>query len=152
MRAVVQRVSRAAVAVAGESDREIGTGLLILLGVTHTDSEAEAKWLAEKCASLRIFPDENGKMNRGLLDVGGEALVISQFTLYGDTRKGRRPSFVGAARPELADPLYLRFADLLRGAGVSRVETGTFGAHMNVSLVNDGPVTLVVDTPEKETA
>ena len=152
MRAVIQRVSRAAVAVAGEPDREIGTGLLVLLGVTHTDTEAEAKWLAEKCASLRIFPDDEGKMNRGLLDVGGEALVISQFTLYGDTRKGRRPSFVGAARPELADPLYVRFADLLRGAGVTRVETGTFGAHMDVSLVNDGPVTLVVDTPGKETA
>ena len=103
--------------------------------------------MAEKCANLRIFTDAEGKMNRSLLDTGGEALVVSQFTLYGDARKGRRPSFVGAAPPELADPLYRRMAALLREAGVPRVETGTFGAHMQVSLLNDGPVTLLLDSP-----
>ena len=134
-------------AVAGEPTRSIGPGLLVLLGVAPGDGEAEARWMAEKCANLRIFTDAEGKMNRSLLDTGGEALVVSQFTLYGDARKGRRPSFVGAAPPELADPLYRRMAALLREAGVPRVETGTFGAHMQVSLLTDGPVTLLLDSP-----
>ena len=147
MRAVVQRVRRASVAVDGEPTRVIGPGLLILIGVAHADTEAEARWMAEKCANLRIFSDDAGKMNRSLLEAGGEALVVSQFTLYGDARKGRRPSFVHAAPPERADRLYLRMAECLREAGVARVETGTFQAHMLVSLENDGPVTILLDTP-----
>ncbi len=143
----MQRVRRASVAVDGEPTREIGPGLLVLIGVAPADTEAEARWMAEKCANLRIFADEAGKMNRSLLEAGGEALVVSQFTLYGDARKGRRPSFVHAAPPEIADRLYLRMAALLREAGVARVETGTFQAHMLVSLENDGPVTILLDTP-----
>jgi D-tyrosyl-tRNA(Tyr) deacylase len=146
VRAVVQRVRRASVEVEGEPRREIGRGLLILVGVAHEDSDSEARWLAEKCANLRIFPDDEGKMNRSLLETGGEAMVVSQFTLYGDVRKGRRPSFVHAAPPEIADGLYLRVAALLREAGVPRVETGTFQAHMLVALENDGPVTILIDT------
>jgi D-tyrosyl-tRNA(Tyr) deacylase len=125
----------------------IGAGLLVLLGVAPTDGEAEVAWLADKLVNLRIFRDEADKMNRSVLDVDGEALVVSQFTLYGDTRKGRRPSFVGAAGPELAEPLYERFCDALRAAGVRAVARGRFGADMDVALVNQGPVTLVVDTP-----
>ena len=152
MRSVVQRVRRAAVAVEGEPTRGIGAGLLVLVAVAPGDGEAEARWMAEKCAHLRIFPDEAGKMNRSLLDCAGEALVVSQFTLYGDARKGRRPSFVGAASAEIADALYLRVAALLRELGVPRVETGTFAAHMLVSLENDGPVTLILDTPREAEA
>jgi len=149
VRAVVQRVSRASVAVDGEETRGIGRGFLILVGVTAGDDEPEARWLAEKCANLRVFPDDDGKMNRSLLDCGGGALVVSQFTLYGDVRRGRRPSFVGAADPSVAEPLYLRMAELLRETGVTPVATGTFGAHMRVELVNDGPVTLILDTAER---
>jgi D-tyrosyl-tRNA(Tyr) deacylase len=144
---VVQRVSRASVAVEGEDPRSIDHGLLLLVGVAPGDGEAEAAWLAEKCAHLRIFPDDAGKMNRSLREIGGGALVVSQFTLYGDARKGRRPSFVGAAPPEIADPLYRKVADGLRAAGIDPVATGTFGAHMEVSLVNTGPVTLILETP-----
>lgn len=147
MRAVLQRVSRAAVSVDGAVVGEIGPGLLILLGVAPGDAQDQVTWLARKCAELRIFSDDAGLMNRGLLEVGGEALVVSQFTLFGDTRKGRRPSFVGAAPPILAVPLYEGFARALRELGVVRVETGVFGAHMEVSLVNDGPVTLILETP-----
>ena len=147
MRAVVQRVSRASVAVEGEPTRAIDGGLLVLVGVAPGDGEREAAWIAEKCANLRIFPDDEGKMNRSLLECGGGALVISQFTLYGDARKGRRPSFVGAAPPEIADPLYRKVADGLRAAGVDPVATGTFGAHMEIDLVNTGPVTLILETP-----
>lgn len=147
MRAVVQRVTRASVAIDGEATRAVGPGLLVLVGVAPGDGEREARWMAEKCANLRVFADAAGKMNLSLLEIGGEALVVSQFTLYGDARKGRRPSFIGAAPPEIADPLYLRVAELLREAGVRRVETGTFAAHMRVGLENDGPVTLVLDTP-----
>jgi D-tyrosyl-tRNA(Tyr) deacylase len=126
-------------------------GLVILVGVTHGDGETEARRLADKCANLRIFPDDAGKMNRSVLDCRGGALVVSQFTLYGDVRRGRRPSFVDAADPVVAEPLYLRLADLLREAGVGPVATGTFGAHMRVDLVNDGPVTLILDTAERGT-
>jgi D-tyrosyl-tRNA(Tyr) deacylase len=118
---------------------------MILLGVTHGDGEEQARWLANKVAGLRIYEDAEGKMNLGLLDVSGQALVVSQFTLYGDCRKGRRPSFTHAARPEVAEPLCERFVELLREAGVGRVESGVFGAHMMVEIHNDGPVTLILD-------
>jgi D-aminoacyl-tRNA deacylase len=147
LRAVVQRVSRAAVRVEGLTVGAIGRGFLVLLGVTHADGRAEAEWLARKVAGLRVFEDDAGKMNLGLTDVGGEVLVVSQFTLYGDVRKGRRPSFTDAARPEQAEPLVDYFASRLREEGL-RVETGVFGAMMEVALVNDGPVTLWLDTAE----
>jgi len=146
MRAVLQRVNRGIVAVAEERVGEIGPGLVILLGVKEGDGEDEAAWLAAKIANLRIFGDEEGKFNRSLLDVGGEALVVSQFTLYGDARRGRRPSFTDAAAPEVAEPLIERFCALLRQEGVSRVATGRFGAHMMVEIHNDGPVTIWLDT------
>lgn len=145
MRALVQRAARGSVDVAGERIGEIGPGLVILLGITHSDTEKEAAFVAEKCMNLRIFEDEAGKMNRSLLDIGGEALVVSQFTLYGDASHGRRPSFTEAARPEQANPLYETFVELCRGYGV-RVATGRFGADMKLSLVNDGPVTIMVES------
>ena len=123
----------------------IGSGLLLLVGFTEGDDEAAVRWMAEKVVGLRIFPDADGLMNVGLDDTGGDLLVVSQFTLYGDTRKGKRPSFVKAAHPELAVPLYEKFVDVLRGTAPGRVETGVFGAHMDVALVNDGPVTLVLE-------
>lgn len=151
MRALVQRVSRAAVDVPGpdggvERTGEIGRGLLILLGVGHTDGDAQVQWMADKLANLRIFEDESGKMNRSVLEIGGAALVVSQFTLFGDVRKGRRPSFVGAAPPEAANARYEAFCEALAALGVP-VARGRFQAHMEVSLVNDGPVTLSVETP-----
>jgi D-tyrosyl-tRNA(Tyr) deacylase len=149
MRAVIQRVSRAAVTVDGETVGKIGTGLLVLLGVTHTDTPADARWLAEKIVGLRIFNDADGKMNLGVTDVGGAVLVVSQFTLYGEAQKGRRPSFVAAARPEQAIPLYEAFVNGIRALGVP-VETGRFGATMAVELVNDGPVTLILDSPPND--
>ena len=147
MRAVIQRVSSASVTVDGQVTGEITKGLLILLGVAPNDGEKECQWLASKLVNLRIFSDLEGKMNDSLLDCGGDALVVSQFTLYGDTRKGRRPSFIGAAHPSIANPMYERFCDVLQAQGVKRVERGVFGAHMDVRLLNDGPVTLIVDTP-----
>jgi len=140
MRAVVQRVAAARVTPGGA----IGAGLCVLLGVAASDTEPDAERLAGKVARLRIFENEDGKFDRSLLDTGGEALVVSQFTLIADTDKGNRPSFAGAARPELADPLYERFCQALRELGVA-VETGVFGARMQVELVNDGPVTIIVD-------
>ncbi len=145
MRAVVQRVSQASVTVGDEVVGAIGQGLLILLGIGVGDSEAEARLLAEKTANLRIFADEEGRFNRSLLDIGGEALVVSQFTLYADTRRGRRPSFSDAAPPEIAAPLVDVFASELRRLGVA-VSTGRFGAMMRVALVNDGPVTILLDS------
>jgi D-tyrosyl-tRNA(Tyr) deacylase len=145
MRAVVQRVARASVTVDGNTVGQIGQGLMILLGVTHGDGEEQARWLAHKIAGLRIFDDEEGKMNRSLLDVGGSALVVSQFTLYGNCRKGKRPSFTGAAQPEIAERLYERFVSLLGEAGVDQVESGIFGARMRVEIHNDGPVTLILE-------
>jgi D-tyrosyl-tRNA(Tyr) deacylase len=144
MRAVVQRVTRASVSVDDQVIGAIGPGLVVLLGVAHNDSEAEARWLAEKIVNLRIFRDEAGKFNRSALDVGGEVLVISQFTLLADARRGRRPSFTEAAPPEVAEPLVDRFAELIRQRGL-RVATGRFGAYMLVEIHNDGPVTLVLD-------
>ena len=141
MRALIQRVGHGRVTVAGESKAEIELGLVILLGVGPDDGEEQAAYLAEKIANLRIFEDEAGKMNHSLLEAGGAAIVVSQFTLYADTRKGRRPSFVGAAAPEQAQPLVQRFAELLNQKGVP-TQTGEFGAHMLVEIANDGPVTL----------
>lgn len=147
MRAVIQRVSEASVRVAGELVGQIDGGLLILLGVGPLDDAATADLLAEKIANLRIFADEEGRFNRSLIEIGGAALVVSQFTLFADTRKGRRPSFIDAAPPEIAAPLVETFADALRQRGL-RVATGTFGAHMQVALVNDGPVTITLDTEQ----
>jgi len=145
MRVVVQRVRRARVTVGEEVAGEIGQGLLVLLGVTHNDTIDDARWLAEKTVGLRIFADDEGKMNRGVSDVGGSVLVVSQFTLYGDCSKGKRPSFITAAPPEIAIPLYESFVDAVRALGVP-VATGRFGAMMDVELVNDGPVTLIVES------
>ncbi len=145
MRAVVQRVTAARVRVDGAVVGEIGAGLLVLLGITHDDTEQQGDWLAEKLVGLRIFEDDAGKMNHSLDEVGGAMLVVSQFTLFGDCRKGRRPSFIEAARPEQAVPLYEAFIRSVRALGVM-VATGQFGAMMQVELTNDGPVTLIVDT------
>ena len=147
MRAVVQRVSQASVTVDGEVVGAIERGFLILLGITQADGENEVAYLVRKIAGLRLFEDNEGKMNLGLTDVGGAALVVSQFTLYGDVRKGRRPSFIDAARPEQAAPLYDRFCSLLAAEGIG-VQRGIFQAHMAVHLVNDGPVTLWLDTAQ----
>jgi D-aminoacyl-tRNA deacylase len=145
LRVVLQRVKEASVTVGGEVISSIGTGLLLLVGVAAGDGEAEADWLAQKVAGLRIFNDGDGKMNLSVRDVGGEVLAVSQFTLLADTRKGKRPSFVGAAPPEEAGPLFDYFCERLRATGVGRVETGSFGAMMEVALVNDGPVTIVLE-------
>jgi D-aminoacyl-tRNA deacylase len=145
MRAVLQRVTQAKVEVDGAVTGEIGAGLLILLGVSKTDTAADAEYLAEKIAGLRVFSDDAGKMNRSVLDAGGAVLAVSQFTLYGDCRKGRRPSFDLAAPAEQARALYEHFVAAVRRAGV-RVETGIFQAHMAVSLINDGPVTLILES------
>jgi D-tyrosyl-tRNA(Tyr) deacylase len=145
MRAVVQRVARASVTIEGRIAGEIGRGLLILLGVTHDDTPERAVWLAEKIAGLRIFSDDEGKMNRDITEAGGGALIVSQFTLYGDCRKGRRPSFIDAAPPPIAIPLYEAFINAVKAQGIP-VATGQFGADMQVELVNDGPVTLVIDS------
>ena len=147
MRAVLTRVKHASVAIDGKIHGQIGEGFLILLGVTHEDTEAQAVKLAEKLTSLRIFEDENGKMNRGLDEVQGELLIISQFTLYGNCKKGRRPEFLAAARPEVAIPLYEKFVQVCRDKGF-HTETGEFGAYMQVESLNDGPLTLVVDTDQ----
>lgn len=145
MRAVIQRVEKASVSVEGEIRGQIGAGLLVLIGVEEGDGDADFKYIADKVPNLRVFEDEQGKMNRSLLDVGGEVLAVSQFTLLGDARGGRRPSFITAARPETADPMYERLVADWRARGI-RVETGVFGAHMKVSLVNDGPVTILLDS------
>ena len=142
---MLQRVSHASVTVSGELISAIGPGLLLLVGVANGDTEAEADWLAEKVAGLRVLADEDGKMNRSVRDTGAEILAVSQFTLLADTRKGKRPSFVGAAPPEEASPLFDYFCEGLRKAGVASVETGSFGAMMDVALVNDGPVTIVLE-------
>ena len=146
MRAVLQRVARAAVRVGGEEIASIGTGLLVLVAVAGSDREADAAWLARKVARLRLFPGPRHPIDRSLLDAGGAALVVSQFTLYGDVSGGNRPSFVGSASPEVAAPLVDRFCDLLAAEGVP-VARGRFGAMMDVDLVNAGPVTLLVDSP-----
>ncbi len=141
MRLLIQRVSHASVTVEQKTISQIGNGLLILLGIGHDDGEEQVSFLAEKAANLRIFEDEQGKTNLSILDVKGEAIVVSQFTLYADTRKGRRPSFIDAALPEVASPLVDRFVELLRSHGVP-TQTGQFGAHMDVEIHNNGPVTI----------
>lgn len=146
MRAVVQRVARASVSVGGERVAQTGPGFMVLVGVAKHDTPDDAAFLAGKIAGLRVFEDEAGKMNLSIVDVDGEALVVSQFTLLGDTRKGRRPSFVAAAQPKEAEELYLLFGEKLREHGVSKVEYGRFGEMMEVELVNSGPVTLLIDS------
>ncbi len=147
MKVVLQRVKHASVTIDGQVHGKINQGYLLLVGITDGDSETEAKKLADKVVDLRIFEDENGKMNLGIEQVQGDILSISQFTLYADCKKGRRPSFTKAARPEISNPLYERFNDFLRDRGM-RVETGIFGAEMKVELLNDGPVTIVLDSNE----
>ena len=147
MRAVLTRVKSASVTIDGRVAGQIGQGFLILLGITHEDTELQASKLADKLTGLRIFEDETGKMNQGLESVDGQILVVSQFTLYGNCKKGRRPDFLAAARPEVAIPLYEKFVQLIRDKGI-HVETGEFGAEMLVESVNDGPVTLIVDTDQ----
>lgn len=150
MKAILQRVTHAKVTIDGQVSGEIGTGFLVLLGVAPEDTQEEALYLARKIAGLRVFTDENDKMNLSLKDVAGEVLVVSQFTLYGDCRKGKRPSFIAAARPGTAIPLYEQFVAELMDHDL-HVETGWFGADMEVSLINDGPVTLILDTEEMRT-
>lgn len=145
MRAVLQRVTEASVTVEGQIVGAIGAGLLALVGVETRDTEDDARYLADKMHGLRIFRDDEGKFNRSIEEIGGQVLLISQFTLHGDCRKGRRPSFIDAARPELAEPLYQRLATMLRERGLG-VEMGVFGAHMDVRLLNDGPVTILLDS------
>ena len=144
MKAVLQRVRRGRVSVGGDTIAVIERGLVVLIGVGQADTTSEAEWLAEKCAVLRVFEDEQGKTNLSVQDVAGEVLVVSQFTLYADTRKGRRPSFINAAPPEIAQPLVDHFVDHLGGLGVS-VQKGIFGAHMLVEIENDGPVTIILE-------
>lgn len=144
MRVVLQRVSRASVTIGGRVAGAIGRGFCVLVGFTHGDGEPQVDWMAEKVASLRLLADDDGKMNVGLTEAGGAVLVVSQFTLYGDAAKGRRPSFIDAARPDQAIPLYERFLAALRGRGLE-VASGEFGAHMQVEIHNDGPVTLILD-------
>lgn len=148
MKAVLQRVSESSVVIEGNKTAHINNGLMILLGITNGDTMETARFMAEKAANLRIFEDEGGKLNLSLLDVGGAALVVSNFTLYADCKKGRRPSFVNAARPETADPIYLYFVQCLRDCGIQDVQTGEFGAEMKVSIINEGPVTIVLDSDE----
>lgn len=148
MRAVVQRVKSASVTVDGELVSEIGAGVLIFLGVAHDDTATELAYIANKVANLRIFEDEDGKMNRSLLETGGSALVVSQFTLYGDCRKGRRPSFINAARPEVANALYEQFISALEQQNIP-TQGGTFQAMMDVQLINDGPVTILLDSDKQ---
>jgi len=151
VRALVQRVKRARVLVEGAVTGEIQAGLVVLLGATHEDGADQADWLARKVAGLRVFDDGEGKMNRDVREAAGAALVVPQFTLYGDARRGRRPEFTAAARPEHAEPLFQRFCTTLAGEGVP-VERGVFRAHMAVELTNDGPVTLMIETPAPERA
>ena len=146
MRTVIQRVQHASVTIDGEIKSKIGNGFLLLLGIEESDTTEDVDWLVKKVAALRVFDDENGVMNRSIIDVGGEALVVSQFTLYASYKKGNRPSFTDSAPPEEADRLYLAFCEHLREAGVKKVETGVFAADMLVSIDNDGPVTIVMDT------
>ncbi|MBP0963078.1 MAG: D-tyrosyl-tRNA(Tyr) deacylase [Oscillospiraceae bacterium] len=148
MKAVLQCCSSGSVKVDGDVKGSVGRGFVILVGITTQDTQNEARILAEKCAGLRVFEDGNGKLNLSVKDIGGEVLVISNFTLCADARHGRRPSYINAARPENALPLYEYFVDCLRQLGVSKVETGVFGAEMKVDICNDGPVTLVLDTDE----
>ncbi len=148
MRSVVQRVSRASVTIDGEEVGRIGRGLVVLLGIHAGDTSKDLRWMTDKILNLRIFEDDDGKMNHSLFDIDGEVLIVSQFTLYGDCRKGRRPGYSSAARPEIAEPLYEQFVENVRQNGIITA-TGKFQAMMNVELINDGPVTLIVDSPQQ---
>ena len=150
MRALIQRVSKASVTINDFKVASIGTGALILLGITHDDSSIDIEWLSKKIANLRIFPDSDGVMNKSLLDVDGEAIVVSQFTLHASTKKGNRPSYIQAANPEVAIPLYEAFVKQLENDLGKKVQTGEFGADMKVELLNDGPVTIIIDTKDKK--
>lgn len=150
MRVVIQRVSKASVVINSDEICNINNGLLILLGVELNDSDEDIIWLTKKIINLRIFSDENGKMNHSVTDVSGEIIVVSQFTLHAKTKKGNRPSYINAAKPELAIPLYEKFTDFLRKESDLNVYTGKFGADMKVSLINDGPVTIILDSKEKD--
>ncbi len=150
MRAVIQRVAKADVVVEGQQVANIGPGLLVLLGIENADGEEDIEWLAKKIANLRIFNDENGVMNRSLMEQRGDAIVVSQFTLHAATKKGNRPSYIKAAKPNVAIPIYEEFVEQLEKLLGKKVGTGVFGADMKVSLLNDGPVTIVVDTKKKE--
>jgi len=149
MRAVIQRVSQASVTIEGKVKSQIGTGLLVLLGIEETDTAEDIDWLTKKIAQLRIFIDENGLMNLSVQDIKGQIVVVSQFTLHASTKKGNRPSFIRAARPETAIPLYEKFVDALRAMSGLDVQTGEFGADMKIALVNNGPVTILIDTKNK---
>ena len=150
MRVVIQRVSKASVVINSDEICNINNGLLILLGIELKDSDEDIVWLTKKIINLRIFSDENGKMNHSVTDVSGEIIVVSQFTLHAKTKKGNRPSYINAAKPELAIPLYEKFTDFLRKESDLNVYTGKFGADMKVSLINDGPVTIILDSKEKD--
>src|SRR5438046_214573 len=150
MRAVIQRVSEASIAISGQTKAEIKTGLLVLLGIEEADSAEDIEWLSGKIVRLRIFPDVQGVMNRSVQEIGGEILVISQFTLFASTKKGNRPSYIRAARPEIAIPLYEQFIGKLTADFGKPIETGEFGANMKVQLVNDGPVTIIIDSKARE--
>ena len=150
MRIVVQRVKRSAVTINGKERREIGQGMCVLVGVTHDDTESSANWLAEKLAGLRIFEDSDGKINLSLQDIAGEVLIVSQFSLYASCAKGRRPSFIGAAKPEHAENIYNYFVQKVKALGLKRVQTGEFGANMEIEIINDGPLTFIIDSPYKQ--
>jgi len=150
MRVVVQRVLEASVVVSGKSVASISNGLLVLLGITHTDTEEDIDWLVKKISQLRIFEDDSGQMNASLQDVQGELILVSQFTLFAATKKGNRPSYIKAAKPEVAEPLYVAFAEAMEKSLGKKIGRGVFGADMKVSLINDGPVTIVIDSQQKE--
>lgn len=150
MKAVIQRVSKASVTIHEEKVASIKTGLLVLLGIVNEDNQEDISWLTNKIANLRVFPDEKGVMNKSLIDINGEIIVVSQFTLHASTKKGNRPSYIKAARPEIAIPLYLAFVNELEKGTPIKVQTGEFGAMMDIALVNDGPVTVIIDTKNKE--
>lgn len=150
MKLVIQRVSEASVTIDGRVNGVIGKGFLVLVGIEHTDTQDDVDWLVQKTVNMRVFADDEGKMNLSLVDIAGELLVISQFTLHASTKKGNRPSFIQAARPELAIPLYESFIEGCKLTGITKVETGIFGADMKVALINEGPVTIVIDSKQRE--
>ena len=149
MRLLIQRVKRSAVTIEGKDRREIGQGMCVLIGVTHGDTEKDADWLADKMTGLRIFSDDDGKINLSLKDIDGEVLLVSQFSLYASCAKGRRPGFTDAAKPDEAERLYNYFVEKVRGLGLKKVATGEFGADMEVEIINDGPLTFIIDSPQK---
>ena len=150
MKAVIQRVSEASVTIEGEKAADIGLGLLILLGIEEADTQEDIEWLTSKIINLRIFDDEKGVMNRSVMDISGDVVLVSQFTLHASTKKGNRPSYIRAAKPEIAIPLYENFIECFESAFGKKIQTGQFGADMKVALINDGPVTIIIDTKNKE--